>query len=222
MPIYSLEGIQGSGKSTLGVFFIYCESLGYRMWEFDDKGQPVRGEPRKVLCNDHLNFPYTHFTTEFFLENLANDALTDCVIFWDEMYQLADARSSPSKINKLFSYFFVQTRKRGVDLYVSTHRLGNIDVRLRHAIDVRGACKYYEEKPCKMCKGSGGQNGQPCKRCLGYGKVGLAEGLFLDRRKRRRLTWPIFANEYWHLFDTRERIPLYAKMLQGIDTVEVG
>lgn len=202
----SLEGVQGTGKTTMAV------ALAYDEWKKNGT---------KVISNLHLNFPYTHFNIEWFLENLTTHEMEDCTLILDEMYQIADSRSSATKLNKLMTYFIVQTRKRGVDVYLCTHHIGNIDLRVRRALDIRGACRYYGEDPCKRCRGTGEFKGAPCDRCKGYGKTGLIRGVFLDKRIRKRYVVEIFAPNYWHLFDTRERIPLQAKILQGIDTLEV-
>ena len=205
---------------------------------------------KKIISNVHLNMDYTHFSLEFFLEHIADEELSDCVLILDEMYQIADSRSSATKLNKLFSYFTVQTRKRGVDLYICTHHIDHIDLRLRRAVDIRGSCRYYPEIPCKdcrcrtcggtgkiggvpctNCKGIGGtgvgKDGNQCKRCLGYGINGYAVVNFLDRRLRRRYTsndilgGPIHAPEIWPIFDTRERIGIQQTIITGIDTKEV-
>ena len=168
-----------------------------------------------------------HFDIAWFLEHLVDGELEDCILFLDEMYQIADSRSSATKLNKLFTYFTVQCRKRGVDLYICTHHLDHIDLRLRRAVDIRGACRYYPEVPCKKCKGAKEYKGEPCDRCKGYGELGWSRVHFLDRRLRRRYTsddilgGPIFGPNYWHLFNTKERIPIQARIIQGIDTMEV-
>lgn len=222
--------IQGCGKTTGAVACVYEDHL-------------LSG--RKVISNDHLNFDFTHFDISYFLEHIVqNDTeLEDCILLVDEFYQIADSRSSATKLNKLWSYFVVQTRKRGVDLYICTHHLDHIDLRNRRAVDIRGACRFYLEKPCKRCRcgkcngtgsykgatcdvchgvgGTGQHNGRPCDRCHGYGEVGLVRIHFLDRRLRRRYTLDVDANKYWHLFNTRERIPLQARILQGIEVLEV-
>jgi hypothetical protein len=236
--IISLEGVMGSGKSTAAVALAYEKSNG--------------GE-RKIISNMHLNtqfLPYTHFSLEWFLENLINHELEDCVLVLDEMYQIFDSRSAGTKLNKLLTYFVVQTRKRGVDLMICTHHLDHVDKRGRRAVDIRGSCRYYEEKPCKRCicrrcKGTGRIDGydcpdcvrdehnspvgatgsylgKPCERCLGYGKVGLTVVNFLNRRLRKRYSLDISGNKYWHLFGTTERIPMQARMLQGIDLAEIS
>lgn len=228
--IVSFEGLMGSGKTTAAV------ALAYEEWKKTDK---------LVYSNDHLNFNgYRHFDTAVFVEKVVGEELEDMVLLTDEMYQMADSRSAQTKLNKLWTYFAVQTRKRGVDMYICTHSLDHIDVRLRKAVDIRGSCRYYPEKPCKKCKckncggkgrfpngslceecegvgGTGKYNGGPCDRCLGYGESGWVKVFCLDRRMRRRYTLEMFGPYYWWLFNTYERIPLQAKILAGIDTAEV-
>ena len=222
MSVISFEGVQGSSKTTAAVALAYEEH---------------KNNGRRVISNDHLNFDYTHFDIKYFLEHIADGELEDCIILLDEMYQIADSRSSQTNLNKLVTYFAVQTRKRGVDLYLCTHHLDHIDLRLRRAVDIRGACRFYSESPCKKCKcrrcggkgcdecnqvgGTGEYLEQPCDRCLGYGVTGWSVVHFLDRRLRQRYTMEIFGPRYWHLFSTRERLPIQAKMVQGIDVLEV-
>lgn len=232
--IITFEGSQGSGKSTGAVIFAYEE-------------HQVNG--RKVISNIHLNFDFQKFDLAWFLEHLADHEMEDCVLFLDEMYQLADSRSSGSKLNRLFTYFTVQTRKRGVDVYFCTHHLDHIDLRLRRAVDIRNSCRFVgricPKCRCKNCNGTGkvddgmgrkincpdcngvggtglDKYGKPCEACLGYGQQGWVRMHVLDRRARKRFTPPdIFANPYWHLFNSYDRIPMPAKVLQGIDTDEL-
>ncbi len=207
MAIISLEGTMGSGKSTAAV------ALGV---------EDAQETGRKIISNMHINAEnYSHFDLKFFIDHIADHELEDCVLILDEMYQLFDSRSSGTKLNKLLTYFFVQTRKRGVDLYICTHHLDHIDKRGRRAVDIRGACRFYPEKPCKKCHGAKEYKGQPCDRCLGYGESGWVVVNFLDRRIRRRYSREFFGPAYWHLFATKERIPIQARMIQGIDLAEV-
>ncbi len=225
--IVSLEGVQGTGKTTMAIALAFEES---------------KKTGKKVISNQHLNYEYTQFSLEWFLNHLADHELEDCILLLDEMYQIADSRSSQSKLNKLFTYFIVQTRKRGVDLYQCTHHIDHIDVRLRRAIDIRGSCRFIhrvcKKCRCRYCKGTGevdgrrcencngvgatGWNGdEPCETCRGYGELGWVRTSFLDRKLRKRYSLEIFANEYWHLFNSWDRIPMPAKSLQGIDTMEL-
>ncbi len=232
--IVTFEGNMGSGKTTAAVAFAYEEHDVNKL---------------KVISNTFLNFTYTQFSLEWFIEHLADHEMEDCILFLDEMYQIADSRSSGSKLNKLFTYFMVQTRKRNVDVYFCTHYLDHVDLRLRRSADIRNSCRYVERvclkckcracggtgkasngggpAKCEKCDGVGGtgialKTGQPCEHCLGYGKLGWVRLSVLDRRARRRFTPPdIFANPYWHLFNSYDRIPIPAKAIQGIDTAEV-
>lgn len=224
----------GSGKTTGAVAFAHEERVV---------------NDRKVISNIHLNFPFQKFSLEWFLEHLADHEMEDCILLLDEMYQTADSRSSGSKLNKLFTYFMVQTRKRNVDVYFCTHYLDHVDLRLRRSADIRNSCRYYgyvcpkckcrtcggtgrvgnggKNTPCPDCNGVGGtglehKTGKPCEYCLGYGQMGWVRLNVLDRRKRRRYTPPdVFANPYWHLFNSWDRIPMPAKTIAGIDTSEV-
>ena len=229
--LVTFEGIQGSGKSTAAVAMATEDS---------------KRTNRLIYSNDHLNIDtYRHFDIGVFVEKIVGEDLEDVILLTDEMYQMADSRSSQTKLNKLWSYFVVQTRKRGVDMYICTHNIEHIDIRLRRAVDIRGSCRYYPEKPCKKCKckkcggvgvlmpsydtcdecqgrgGTGLVGGKPCERCFGYGESGWIKVFFLDRRLRARYDLPLFGPQYWHLFNTRERIPMSARILQGIDTQEV-
>lgn len=205
---------------------------------------------RKVISNIHLNFEFTKFSLEWFLEHLSDHELEDCVLFLDEMYQIADSRSAGSKLNKLFTYFMVQTRKRNVDVYFCTHHLDHVDLRLRRAADIRNSCRCIEricpkcrckhcggsgkvpglnntQIKCPDCEGKGGtgtdpKTGKPCEFCLGFGKQGWIRMNVLDRRARRRYTpEDIFANPYWLKFNSYDKIPMQAKVLAGIDTQEI-
>ena len=197
-----------SGKTTAAV------ACAFEQW---------RQYGRRVISNDHLNFDFTHFDLEYFLEHMTHDdgGLENCTLILDESYQYMDSRLSQSKLSKLFTWFIVQTRKRGVDLYVCTHHILNIDVRLRRAADVRGACREFIQDPCPKCKGLGQYHEEKCPMCLGFGKTGFIRVSFLNKRKRRRMTMEIFGPNYWGLFETKERIPIQQKVISGIDAMEI-
>ncbi len=150
---------------------------------------------RKVISNVTLKTgpggfkEYQKFDIAWFLENLISHEVENCILLLDEMYQLADSRNAPTKLNKLFSYFIVQCRKRDVDMYFCTHHIDHVDLRLRRAVEVRGACRTTIEKPCKKCKchkcgGAGiyGENKEPCPECQGKCGTGrLPNGEVCDR-----------------------------------------
>ncbi len=225
--IVSLEGIMGSGKSTAGTKF--CKD------DYDKLH-------RKVISNMHLRFPYTQFDLAWFLEHITDTEIMDCDLMIDEPGQLMDARSAQTKLNKLWTYFAVQTRKRGVDLYLPVHSIENIDVRIRRSIDIRGSCRTYQKVcpkcrchacrgtgkikglECPDCHGIGGTgliDGVPCIECKGFGKLGLTRVFCLDRRLHKRYVVDCIANDYWPWFDTGEMIPLQARLIAGIDIQEL-
>jgi hypothetical protein len=113
---------------------------------------------RRILSNNHLSptfGEYTFFDAKYFVEHLQDVELEQSSLLLDEAYIYMDARTGQGKLNKLFTYFTVQTRKRGVDMYVCTHHIDVLDKRLRRAVDVRGTCRYTKEDPCRKCKGTG-------------------------------------------------------------------
>ena len=193
MSIVSFEGYQGSGKSTAAVA---CAYENYKQYG------------RKIISNNHLTCDYTHFDLAYFLEHIADGELENCTLLLDEAYQYMDNRLSQTKLSKLFTYFIVQTRKRGVDLYICTHHIMHVDVKLRRATDIRGACREFIQDPCPKCKGIGQYKEERCPVCLGFGKTGWIRVSFLNKRRRRRMTMEIFGPNYWSLFDTKERIPI--------------
>lgn len=213
MAIVCLEGKQGQGKSVSTV------ALVFRDWAV---------KKRKILSNSWLDFPFTRFTLEYFMEHLEDDEIENCTLWLDEMYQLLDSRTAAGKVNKLLTYFIVQCRKRNVDLYVCTHHIDHIDKRLRRAINIRGTCTYDNEDPCQRCQGTGQYpKDNPldvyqeplgegvCGRCLGYGKTGFATVSFFNRdavdRESRYWSIVIPGPKYWPLYDTSERIGLTGK-----------
>lgn len=221
MTITSLEGVQGSGKSLTAVAILYTD------WALERK---------KVFSNNHFQFPETgpvfdyegnplgynyedleppvYFDVSYFMEHVKDNMLTNASILLDEAYIYLDARTSAGKLNKLFTYFIVTCRKRGVDLYVCTHHIANVDKRLRHAIDIRGTCRYIAENPCKRCKGEGALRGEMCPRCLGEGQTGLARTSFLNLRTMRKTILSLLGPRFWSLYETDELIPLTKKQVR--------
>ena len=225
--IITLEGVQGSGKTLSAVAMCYKDKQ--------------RG--RNIFSNNHLSESfgnYTFFDVPFFLERMgiehgenAHDtdyegnggegvALENSTLLLDEAYIYLDSRTSGGKLNKLFTYFTVQTRKRGVDMYVCTHHIDVLDKRLRRAVDVRGTCRYLKEDPCRQCKGLGylrrrtkpGQDPPVCPRCLGYGHTGFALTDFTHQHTGQRSRGYLQGPAFWQLYDTTERIKLTKKTMK--------
>ena len=54
----------------------------------------------------------------------------------DEGYLYTDSRTSGSKMNRMFNYFFHQARKRKLTCFFPTHELSRLDRRIRKAVDI--------------------------------------------------------------------------------------
>jgi hypothetical protein len=265
MPIYTFEGVMGSGKSLTANTMAYMEFYAREMIrfcfsklkegltpkqiakilkdEYDvDKVKAAEflteaslainkgdtGIPRlRIYSNTELNIGVdedeknlvTPFDTEFFLAHVLDWELHDCLIILDEAYIYLDSRSSASKMNKLFTYFISQTRKRDVDLYICTQHIDQVDKRLRRAATWRGTCTYNEEKPCRGCSGVGwvtGKGGQKekCPRCLGNCKWGTATTFFVRRKPREKKKVTIWGPAVYSLFDTHELVKFQGKDLK--------
>lgn len=231
MAITSFEGVMGSGKSCSAVACAYTEHIQ---------------NGKKVIANMALEFDHTYLTLEYFLNNLQTDELYDCVTILDETYLLLDARNSMGKLNRLFTYFIGQTRKRGVDLYLCFHHIDTLDKRVRRAIDIRGTCSGQEEFPCKKCKGSGRPGVPPilndmgvpkeptkderhswseedtCPRCLGFGKVDFFTTKFFDARTNKRSKIRVFGNAFFDLYETKELVPLSQRQMKvNVDDLSI-
>ena len=156
---------------------------------------------KKIICNNHLNFPYTHFDPEYLLEHLEDEEIEDCILILDEAYQMGlDSRSTSSKFNKLLFYFVAQTRKRGVDLYMCTHHIDALEKRVRRAVDIRGTCRYNKgpieaEKPVKQ-------------RRYNWSTIRLRDMRSGGGRRIR-----IYGPAFWALYDTNERLPFMPKQV---------
>lgn len=231
--LYLLDGPLGCGKSTVAA------ALCHRDHEIEGK---------KIFSTMPLNFEYTPFTIEYFVHTMAEEGepLEDCSLLFDEAHQFMDSRDTATKSNKLMTYLMGQSRKRKTDIYLATHSISNLDIRIRKLIQIKGSCKFAKEKPCSKCRcsncrGTGRVFGLPCSECGGLGATGIdKKGLPCDRclgfkecgwinvrlynREARTVSHmkPLWGPNYWGLFSSYDRIPLLARQVTGIDTRMVG
>ncbi len=119
--------------SENGGIYYYCEH---------------KGEIQTVLKENTVEkISYKYLDLEGFYELFkeAEDGtktLSNCIFVLDEAYLFMDARHSGSKINRLFNAFTFQTRKRGVDMYITSHDVSRLDKRIRAATDLKVSCRY--------------------------------------------------------------------------------
>lgn len=224
--ITTFEGVMGSGKTITAVALAACEHYQ---------------NGRKIISNIHLAFPYTRFDMQYFMDHLQDTQLNNCVTVLDEAFQYMDARRSGGRANLLWTYYTVQTRKRGVDLYACFHHYDVMDKRFRRQIDIRGTCSYSKEEPCVRCQGEGvatkknvmcpvcgSKNGdgpgaeckfckgtgEVCSRCLGYGVTGWATTRFLDLNTGRKSRVRVFGPAFFGLYNTEELVPFTGKQMR--------
>lgn len=97
------------------------------------------GKP--IFANYKLrHIPYTPVDRASLIESMNQGYQFDegqgAVIAIDEMHVLADSRGAMSKMNRLMSYFILQSSKQGINLYYTTQDLGQVDLRLRRRTDI--------------------------------------------------------------------------------------
>lgn len=126
--LISIEGQMGSGKTGTAVLLAYVSHK---------KG-------RKIYSNYHLNFPYEPFDdTIFYSLAEQNFNLSNAYVFADEGYMYMSSRLTQSKLNRCVNYYAVQTRKREVDMAITTHTFERLDKWIRDLVNMRISCKHY-------------------------------------------------------------------------------
>lgn len=131
MAMYLVIGAKGSGKTLSAVKYAHDAH--------------VKG--RTVYSNIRLNFPHVKLTRAMLTQILEQQCLTDAFVLLDELHTIADSRRSMTKRNIDWSYFFTQSRKRGVDIMATTQREMQVDVRYRLNSDTYIYCKKVQFSP---------------------------------------------------------------------------
>jgi hypothetical protein len=122
--IVGFTGKMGGGKTYSMTFF------GKRML---DKGF-------SIISNYTLSMKHRLITKEE-IQKYGSDSsemLKDCVLMLDEMQTIMDCRSSQK--NRMLTFFVLQTRKRGVNLFYTTQNFHAVDRRLRDNTDFLVDC----------------------------------------------------------------------------------
>jgi hypothetical protein len=121
MPIEGYGGLLGSGKTLGMTIFSYLD--------YKEDGMKV-----------YSNFKTT-FSEMINPLDLLKFKLSDCVLMLDELETIFDSRNSGSTINQLFSYFFLQSRKKNVKIRYTAQMLDTVDKRGRYVSDFPILCK---------------------------------------------------------------------------------
>jgi zona occludens toxin (predicted ATPase) len=126
MALKLAQGVKGSGKTSL------VTKIAYDAYK---KG-------RKIFCNYTLKFPYNKINLAELLSS--SNQLQDAVLIIDEAQLYFDCRLSYQKANRLFSYIALQSRKRNLDVILTSQQVDNVDIRVRRNLDTLFTCYAYK------------------------------------------------------------------------------
>ncbi len=147
--LIAIEGDMGKGKTLTAVAYAVREHLASGRKIFSttplfnayDCSCGMRHR-EDVVCEEGtkgtlyvLDHEYIDLQRFYELINHNPSELDGGLLLLDESYLFMDARMSGSKLNRMLNTFTFQTRKRQVDLFLTTHRLQRIDRRIRESID---------------------------------------------------------------------------------------
>lgn len=124
-PIIGFLGRRGSGKTLLMSIFALA----------------MKAQGDTIFANYGLTFPHERMDKAFlksFFDTKGEAYLRgkDGTICIDEMTTFLDAYDFRSKKAQVFSYFLLQTRKRGVSLYYTAQQLNLVPIRIRNNTDL--------------------------------------------------------------------------------------
>lgn len=132
-------GEQNSGKTL---------SMSYYGYEYYKKGF-------EVYANYNLSYEHKKLTKTVIEEYTKNtQQFNKCVFMIDELYLFLDSRNFSKGINKILSYFLLQTSKRSVHLFGTAQYFNTIEKRFRDNTNFQCYCmrmikeydSYYEVK----------------------------------------------------------------------------
>jgi SpoVK/Ycf46/Vps4 family AAA+-type ATPase len=121
----NIYGIQGTGKSLFAVGLMFLPYLA---------GIPCYSNMHSCVLSKYTSpTELIKFTEEDF-------ELRNCVFLTDEADTVMDSRSSGSKANKIYSYYFKQARKQNVFWITTTQLESALELRLRNLSEYRIKC----------------------------------------------------------------------------------
>jgi hypothetical protein len=181
-------GDRGSGKS------LSCTAWAYHFWR----------QGFKILTNYNLFF-VEHLSRlldyrldvedikkmglyapkkcdiDFFLDHMQDEEMLNTTLLLDEAYLYMDKRNSSTKMNKMFSWFIAQTRKKNVNLLICVQKENLIEFRLEQA-----ATHFI--------------------KCSPLGKTGRFINLVKNRKNGERFTQIVNGLDYFDMYETDEMI----------------
>lgn len=132
MALRLITGIKGSGKTSFAVSKLATAAMN---------GQTV-------FSNFTLKFPPQYPVRRLdmgaFVEEMTD--LRKVALCIDEAQIYFDCRMSGTKRNRMFSYVMLQSRKREVDIYLTSQQRQNVDIRIQRNLDYLYECTPLVER----------------------------------------------------------------------------
>ena len=182
MPITIYAGKIGSGKTVSLIRDLY----------------PLR--KTMILANLKLNkeiFKNVKPLTLEDIKNYKNWDYNNMTVVLDEIHTILDSRRSGTNINLLLSYWFLQSRKRNVNILGTTQFIHQLEKRVRDNLDYLINCECYKTRNTKSQYLD--DNDIPSD-------FWIKLKLFDNTKQKFTRTEMYFANQYFHLYDTFEII----------------
>lgn len=170
--ILGIFGNVGKFKTALATLII---------WLYLQAGVPV-------YTNYKIDFPeYSHLLHKLSLSQLLELDVDFGVIVIDEVYTIAEARISMSKVNRFFSYFIFQSRKIRVHIIYTSQLTSAVDLRLFNLTDKKIACYGLQKDGTVKIKLVYDHNGK-------------------EKKKSYRISLDVFKTWIFNHYDTYEPI----------------
>ena len=143
----------------------------------------------KIFANYHLyGMQYVYCDHITMLELLNSNVISKGILVIDETYIAGDARRSANTLTQIYTWFGMQMRKRGIELYLLVQHGRFIDWRFRYIAKQKILCRYIEKT----------------------NKIRL---LVQNLSKGTEKITSYWAPQYWKFFNTNELPPVPEKVI---------
>lgn len=131
MTLFFIVGKLGSGKTLLMTFLAFIN-------------------PKRTIYSNYSLFFNRKLwkIKDFDLSVILTEGYNPSLILIDEAYNYFEARLSSSIENILGSDVLFQSRKKGMDIYLTLQELRTIDIRFRELVDIYIECQKLESHKC--------------------------------------------------------------------------
>jgi len=146
---------------------------------------------KKIYANFNLKFPDGKKAEHLTIDLLTPD-LKNCVVLIDEAYAWLESRTSMKSLNRYMSYILFQSRKRDLDIYLTTQLISTIEMRYQNLADHLITARFINSHSVYT------------KRLFQYDVISYTP----SGKKIRRIFTITFdkARKYFDLYDTKEVI----------------